>query len=318
MKGLKKTSAGFWVYSPFSLPVHHIACARPVNTSIISLQMRLVSRRLEITNPIIWVACPAACDVALNMNPIQLVYQRTDRFEAYPNVDSEVVRYYDKKLKAAAALTLFVSSSLYRNEAENCRKALYLDHGVDYAMFASAHKAGEIPSDLASIPRPIAGFFGGVDNHTCDISFVKKVVELLPRMSFVFVGSASADIRDLEKRKNVWLLGQKPYEQIPYYGSCFDVAIMPWRQNSWIDACNPVKLKEYLALGKPIVSTPFPELQKYRDIVYEAETPQEFSECLVTAVAEDNSVRIAARRKRVEQDTWDAKARKVLKILSPA
>ncbi len=86
------------------------------------------------------------------------------------------------------------------------------------------------------------------------------------------------------------MLGKKPYEKIPHYGKCFDVAIMPWRQNRWIELCNPIKLKEYLALGKPVVSTSFPELQNYLDVTYTAKTPEEFVRCIKKALAEEISL----------------------------
>ena len=313
--GLKKSDAGFWVYSPFTLPVHHIAWARPLNEMILHYQVRRVVQKLSLNDPIIWVACPAACDTAMKMKKSFLVYQRTDRFEEYPNVDRDIVSKYDEKLKASADLTLFVNSSLFKEERSQCKNAFFLDHGVDYDMFAMAEQNPDKPEDIANIPKPIVGFFGAIDGHTSDMAFVEKVVDLLPHISFVFVGEASSDITGLQKRTNVWFLGQKPYEQIAHYGKCFDVAIMPWRQNRWIEACNPIKLKEYLALGKPIVSTPFTELQKYLDVAYVAKTPKVFAECIEEALAEDNPNQIAARRKMVEKATWDSKAQLVLDAL---
>ena len=315
LRGLRKSDAGFWVYSPFSLPVHHIGPLRKLNEVILRLQLRFVARKLGIRNPVIWVACPAACDVALRIKKTKLVYQRTDRYEEYPNVDTETIRRYDRKLKANADLTVFVNSTLYDEESDQCRKAIYLDHGVDFDMFSTAENSEEVPNDIRDIKKPIVGFFGGIDDHTSDIGFIENVVDLLPHVSFVFVGEASSNITDLQKRENVWLLGQKPYEQIPHYGKCFDVAIMPWRQNRWIEACNPIKLKEYLALGKPIVSTPFAELQKYRDVIYEATTPEEFADCIKKALAEDNPERVAARRSKVKDASWESKAEQVMNEL---
>lgn len=314
-RGLKKSDAGFWVYSPFTLPIHHLALVRPLNEMILRWQVCHVVHKIHMDDPLIWVACPAACDTAIKMKRGLLVYQRTDRFEEYPNVDPDIIRTYDQKLKAAADLTLFVNSLLYEKERSQCKNALFLDHGVDYDMFVMAEQNPCKPEDIENISKPIVGFFGAIDNHTSDIAFIEKVIDLLPQISFVFVGNTSSDISSLQKRKNVQLLGQKPYEQIPHYGKCFDVAIMPWRQNRWIEACNPIKLKEYLALGKPIVSTPFPELQKYRDVVYEAKTPEEFAECVEKALAEDNPDRIAKRRKKVENATWESKAQLVLEAL---
>ena len=316
LKGLKKTDAGFWAYSPFTLPVNHLAWAKQLNEMLLRRQICHVVRKLHLSNPIIWVACPAACDVAIKMRKDLLVYQRTDRYEEYPNVDPDIIREFDQKLKASADLTLFVNSSLYKEERSQCKNAFYLDHGVDFDMFAMAEQNQYKPKDIAGIPKPIVGFFGAIDDHTSDIAFVEKVVDLLPQMSFVFIGKTSLDTTALQKRKNVWLMGYKPYELIPHYGKCFDVAIMPWRQNRWIEACNPIKLKEYLALGKPIVSTPFTELKKYREVIYEADTPEKFAQCIEQALAENNSERIIARRRKVQNATWDNKARLILQELS--
>jgi len=87
---------------------------------------------------------------------------------------------------------------------------------------------------------------------------------------------------------------------------------MPWRQNRWIEACNPIKLKEYLALGKPVVSTPFAELEQYLDVVYQARTPEQFVESIKQALDEDSSERIAQRREKVQNASWDSKAQLVL------
>lgn len=315
LAGLKKSDAGFWVYSPFTLPVHHIPWARRLSEIILSCQINRVARKLQLDNPMIWVACPAACETAIKMRKSSLAYQRTDRYEEYPNVDSKVIQTYDRKLKASADLTVFVSRMLFNEEAYQCKRALYLDHGVDCETFSTAEREQYKPQDISNVPKPIVGFFGGIDSHTSDIDLIGKIVDLLPEMSFVFVGKVSADLSGLRDKKNVWLLGQKPYEQIPYYGKCFDVAIMPWCQNRWIEGCNPIKLKEYLALGKPVVSTPFPELEKYLDVVLTAKTPEEFARCIKKALHEDSPERIAARREKVKNDTWDNKVELLLRQL---
>jgi len=313
--GLKKSDAGFWVYSPFTLPVHHISWARPLNESLLRKQMENVMRKLEIHDPIIWVVCPAACDVAVNMKKAKLIYLKNDVYEEFPNVDIELIRGHDKRLKANADLTIFVSRALYDEESGQCRKAIYLDHGVDFHMFASAAQDPYKPEDIAEIPKPIVGFFGEIADYTVDIGFIEKVIDFLPGKSFVFVGETSVDCSGLVAKENVWMLGKKPYEEIPHYGKCFDVAIMPWRQNRWIELCNPIKLKEYLALGKPVVSTPFTELQSFRDVVHEARNPEDFADGIRKALEEDSPTRVAARRKKVETSTWDSKAELILNKL---
>ncbi len=316
-RGLRKSEAGFWVYSPFLLPVHHIAWMRPFNEVLLRFQLWFVMRKLDIRDPVVWVACPTACNVAAKMKKSQLVYQRADCYEAYPNVDVKMITAYDLKLKAEADLTIFVNMDLYRQERSQCKKEFFLDHGVDFDMFSSAAQVQEEPSDIASIPRPIVGYFGALDEHKLDVDFMEKIVDMKPEISFVFIGKKSPGFSGLSRKKNVWLLGQKDYEQIPHYGKCFNVAMIPWWQNCWTKAANPIKVKEYLALGRPVVSTRvFSEIQNYSDVMYLADTPEEFAECIEKALAEDNPERVEARRKKVQMSTWDSKARIILEELS--
>lgn len=316
LTGLKMSHAGFWVYSPLTLPVHHIGWLRRLNEIILRIQLLLVTHKLGMRNTMVWVACPAACDTAIKMKRELLVYQRTDRHEEYLNVDYDTISKYDQELKAQADMTIFVNSQLYKQERWQCKKAINLDHGVDFETFASAIRHPEKPLDIASIPKPIAGYFGEIDEVKLDIDFIEEIADLLPEVSFVFIGKASLKFYRLADKKNVWLLGHKPYEQIPHYGKCFNVALLPWIQSHWTEAANPIKIKEYLALGKPIISTPvFTQIEQYRDVAYVANTPEEFAHCIVKALSEDSPERIAVRRKKVQYDTWDSKAQIIIKEL---
>jgi glycosyltransferase involved in cell wall biosynthesis len=283
-KGLERVEPNFWVYSPFSLPLHHVGLARFFNDRILLAQVSSAINRVGMSTPIVWVVCPAACEVALRIPRRKLVYLRTDAYELFPNVHFETIKDFDQRLKSCADLTLFVSEELFKQEADTCRRALYLDHGVDYEMFACSRNEVTCPADMVQIPKPIVGYTGSICGHTVDYTLIGELADLLPQMSFAFVGKVYDNLPFIGK-KNVWILGQKSYADVPNYGRMFDVTIMPWRQTDWIKACNPVKLKEYLALGKPIVSTPFPELEKYSGLIYVAKTPCEFAACIKKALA---------------------------------
>ncbi len=314
--GLKKTEEGFWVYSPFSLPVHHIRWAKYLNDVILYMQIKVVSWRLGIKNPVVLVANPAAVDVAIKLQKRALVYQRTDRFEEADGVDVNVIKRCDHLLKSKADLTIFVNTKLYEDESGQCRKPLFLDHGVDYELFASAKEVKNTPSDIADIPLPIVGYFGAIYDHSFDIALVEEVAKILPEMSFVFIGTVHEEYDSLFDLKNVWKLGQKDYYQIPDYGKCFDVAILPWANNRWTEASNPIKIKEYLALGKPLVCTPyFSEAQRYLEVIYLAENSKEFAERIKQALLEDCSEKVTARRDKVKQASWESKAQMILSEL---
>jgi glycosyltransferase involved in cell wall biosynthesis len=191
-----------------------------------------------------------------------------------------------------------------------------MDHGVDFERFSEADADPTVPDDLRDVPRPIIGFFGGIDDHTFDLDFMARVAAMRPQYSFVFVGRTSIDCTPMTRLPNVTMLGQRPYDQIPRYGRCFDVCLMPWRQNRWIEACNPIKLREYLALGKPIVSTPFPELESWGDAAYVASSSGEFALAIDRALADRSPGLIEKQRQRVASASWLGRARHLLEVLT--
>lgn len=314
-RGLVRAEPNFFVYSPVTAPVHHLPGARSLNQLFLRMQMRLAIRRAGLRKPLVWVNCPAACGAALALKRTALVYQRTDRYEDYPGVDREQIGIYDRTLKQNADLTFYSSESLYEAEKDQCRKAAYVEHGVDNERFASAENDPQTPADLQNIKRPIVGFFGGIDKHTFDVRLMADVIERMPEASFVFVGNASVGCESLSKNANAHLLGKRSYEEIPHYGKCFDVCIMPWNQNDWIKACNPIKLKEYLALGKPVVSTPFPELEHYNGVVRSAKSADEFAAAIRESLAQSDPELPARRRERVREHSWRSKAQQILELI---
>ena len=315
-KGLKPSGIeNLMIYSPFTMPVHHIPLVRRFNHDILNYQILYQMRRLGFSNPLVWVTCPAAAPVAVNLARTKLVYQRSDCYEQLPGVDSAQVEKYDKLLKKHADLVIYVNKEFMAREINDCKKALFLDHGVDYEFFAGALENSYIPPEMQQIPHPILGFYGNIDEHTTDISLVEKVACLLKDFSIVLVGNSSLNLSSLASRRNVYLLGQKPYDQIPHYAKCFDVCFMPWQQNEWIQACNPIKLKEYLALGKPIVSTPFKELGSYDGLVMVAPDAASFADAVIKTFRQNCPELISQRQSRVSGSTWDVKARRVLRAL---
>jgi glycosyltransferase involved in cell wall biosynthesis len=220
----------------------------------------------------------------------------------------------DKKLRACADLVLYCSRMLFDEEAGSCRQAAFVDHGVDFDQFSAAgDDATTEPEDVKSIAHPRVGYVGSMDAHTFDPKLFNEVVRLLPDMQFVMVGSSSLPV-DWCTASNVHFLGQKDYSEVARYMAACDVLIMPWNNSDWIKACNPIKLKEYLATGRPVVTTPFDELKAWSDIVRVAEEADAFA-AQIRAAVDENCDR-AALRDRVRHETWAAKANAVRITLS--
>jgi glycosyltransferase involved in cell wall biosynthesis len=243
-----------------------------------------------------------------------LVYQRTDKFEEYSEQTRDYVVAADRWLSEHADLVLYASTVLYEEERMRNAHNLLVRHGVELAHFdpEKAERLAE-PADMVNISRPIVGFFGEIESDTMDMALLGEVIRALPDVSFVFVGRVVAPPEPLLGLSNVHFLGKKPYENVPQYGIRFDVAILPWKQNWWTFYSNPIKIKEYLALGLPIVSTAFPEALHYKDVMYGAHTAKDFTAGIREALAGRPVGTVESRRARVSEDTWERATLRIAK-----
>jgi glycosyltransferase involved in cell wall biosynthesis len=309
-RGLVRASPTLSVLTPIALPGRiGIRLTRP----LLAHAVRRAAARQGITRPLVWVACPTAAEVVDALDPVRVVYQRTDRYECFADVDGEQIAHYDDWLKARADLTVFCSRFLHEREAAECAAALRIDHGIDAERFERAGAGDEPePVDLASIARPRAGFIGGIDAHTFDPELFVHVARRLPDVQFVLVGACSLP-RHWCPLPNVHWLGQRPFDEVHRYMASCDVLLMPWRRSRWIEACNPIKLKEYLATGRPVVATEFPELDRYRAHVRVATDAPAFAAAVREAI--DGAHDGTAGQALVRDESWTVQARTVIETL---
>jgi glycosyltransferase involved in cell wall biosynthesis len=267
---------GFHVMSPLPLPLYGSPVTRAINAAFVRAQVRLVCLLLRIRKPVIMVTIPTAWDVVRPMRRTALVYNRSDRHSDFPEGDRATLEALEQQLLEHSDSVLYVSRSLMAEESRYTGdRAAFLDHGVDVDHFRPRPES-EQPADIRQIPGPRIGFFGALDDFVVDFDLVERVAAELPEASLVLIGDSTYPMERFAGYGNVHWLGRRPYEEIPAYGSAFDVAIMPWVDTPWIHRSNPIKLKEYLALGLPVVSTEFAELDGYRDRVRAATDPAAF------------------------------------------
>ncbi|MGH4023618.1 MAG: WecB/TagA/CpsF family glycosyltransferase [Pseudonocardiaceae bacterium] len=305
----------YFVMSPLPLPFYRMRWLRTLGAVLVRAQVRAVCRALGIRAPVIVTTLPTAWDVVRPMQRHSLVFNRSDRHSEFPESDRATIERLERELLRDADHVLYVSRSLLASEqALTGDRAHFLDHGVDIEHFRRRETA-ELPADLAEIPEPRVGFFGALDDYLVDFDLLERVAAELPDVSLVLIGDATHPMDRFEKYPNVHWLGFRPYEQIPAYGSGFAVGIMPWLDNPWIAHANPVKLKEYLALGLPVVSTPFAELAHYTDRVRVAATSADFVAAIRSALADGGPGTPQARRGSVLDASWTARSDELIGLV---
>ncbi len=308
---------GFHVLTPVLLPLYGSAAGRALNARLVAWQVRSACRKLGLDAPVCIVTIPTAADVVRHVPHRRLVYNRSDLHSAFTETDQEQIRTLERSLLSGADAVLYVSRSLMEAERElTGDRAHFLDHGVDVEHFRRRGPEEE-PPDLATVPHPRIGFFGGLDSYLVDFDLLERVGREIAEAHLVLVGDADCSMARFEALPNVHWLGYRPYEDIPRYGSGFDVAVMPWLRNAWIEHANPIKLKEYLALGLPVVSTDFPEVRHYQEWVDVAADPDEFVGYLRKALRDPGDgagAGAAERREYVRYATWDARAHELMEL----
>lgn len=300
------------VMSPVVLPFYGNAFLRALNARLVRWQVLAVLRRMGIVSPHAIVTIPTAWDVVKGMHTSSVLANRSDRYSAFEETDQDAIRAMELQLLANSDAALFVSHRLLDEERDLTRgDAIFLGHGVDFEHFASA-RGSEPPSDIASVPAPRIGFFGGLDDYVIDFPLLKAIAQRLPGASLVLIGDSTYPMDELVALPNVHWLGPRPYAEIPRYGAAFDVAIMPWSDSDWIQYCNPIKLKEYLALGLPVVSTDYPEVDLVADVVDVGKDHDSFIAALERALAGDGRGTVESRQAFVRGDSWASRAQMVV------
>ncbi len=310
LRWLRKVPEGLWVMTPINVPLYGSPVARALNRLLLILQLRLVMLLLNLRDPIVWVAMPTAADIVNSLGAKLLVYQVSDKYDF--NEDSalsrDVIRDMDSRLKQRAAVVMYSGRKLYE-EAET-RHRYFLEQAVDYERFANLPP--ETPPDIAAIPRPVLGYVGGVDWYTMDVPLIEQVARLRPDWHWVFIGSKSNVVQ--VSAPNIHFLGPKPYSELPRYYRHVDVCVLPWNQhNVFTSYGSAIKVREYLATGKPVVISPLyeylnmPGVKIYRSV-------DEFIALIDEALSCDTPRERQSRQDAVRNCTWDVRAKEVASL----
>ena len=278
--------------------------------------LRNILRRYRVdVDPILWVSLPPDVPLLQYFKSSITVYDCMDNYPAfYPNLVQQRLINIENKLLESVDIVFASSDGLYQRCITHNQNTHLVRNGVSPYFFNVDSKT---PAHIEHIPKPRVGYIGTI-GHWVDIQLLTQTAKALPDIQFVFVGPIEVDVQQLAALPNVHLLPPQPHTDMPYYVQAFDVCIIPFKTNALTDAVNPVKLYEYMALGKPIVSTPLPEVQYYETLLYIGTTTASFVDNIRFALheaAEPQASIIKQRQNITGQHTWQKRAATIQDIM---
>jgi glycosyltransferase involved in cell wall biosynthesis len=305
--GLKTPRPNLHVLTPLVVPLPSSDSARKLNRMLLIKQIRRALRKLGNGDVQFWTFTPDVGYLLGSFGEEKVIYYCVDDHSQFTGYDVEQVLAEEEELCRRSDLVITTSMSLQEAKAEFNANTVMVPHGVDYDHFARAitDDLAE-PDDLVGIPHPRLGFFGLLRDWV-DLDLVTEVARRRPDWHFVMVGDATFDLSPY-RLPNVHFLGRKPYEDLPAYCRGFDVGLIPFKINELTLAVNPIKLREYLAAGLPVVSTPLPEVVLYEQWVRIAGDASEHVAALTQAIEDGkNAENVSQRSQAMSRETWRSK-----------
>ncbi len=268
--------------------------------------------------PLLWVYSPVTVDLVDLIPHEGLVYDCVDRHSAYGGLmDPELVDRMELELAAKTDMTFATAQGLAERLREAQSATRCIPNGADFDRFVQASQPQPMPEDLKEIPKPIFGFVGALQPCIA-YSYIEAAAKARPDWSFVLIGNEKpgADLAELKKLSNVHFLGLRKNAELPRYLAHFDACLNLFASGDLSKDVSPLKFYEYLATGKPIVSTMQPDqVLFYGPLIHIAGSETEFVACCQEALADTQPERALARIAAGKDCSWDRRVEQICQVL---
>lgn len=298
------------VLAPKVLPWHLSPPVARFNQWSLTRDIRRAIGRHSRGDVVLVTGSPPSANVVGQLGEIASVYFCMDDFLELPGTSPRMMDLCERALLRKVDAVVATAARLVERKRSASGRGYYLPQGVNYEHFAAPRP---VPPDMAALPRPIIGFAGGV-GAAIDAPTIQALARANASGSLVLVGPVHGDTSTLYA-PNVYLLGARSYAELPAYVQAFDVGIIPYVENDWTRAVDPLKLLEYLAAGIPVVTSPLPEVEKYRNVVRIASLGDPFAVAAMEAAMGEAPVARERARSVARANTWDSRAARFLEIV---
>ena len=267
-----------------------------------------------------WYYTPMMFEFSRHLKPVAVVYDCMDQLSNFKNAPPELVEREAELLKAAD-LVFTGGRSLYEAKKDLHPSVHAFPSSIDVSHFSRALSVTEDPTDMAVVPHPRIGFVGVIDERM-DTALLNEIAEKLPEMQFILIGPVvKIEESDLPRRDNIHYLGPKTYEELPSYIGRWDVAMMPFAMNESTRYISPTKTPEYLAAGRPVVSTPIRDVVSpygEKGLVHIAANADEFADAIRVALSEDGGDRKRRADAFLSESSWDTTFDEMSRLIETA
>jgi glycosyltransferase involved in cell wall biosynthesis len=338
-QGVRKVAPNIHVCSPVVLPPFGPGWRRAANRRLFLPLLLRTAAKLGMSEPLIWTYLPNDTTVEL----IRLQRQRGSRGLVYYCVaDFTQLTPSVEQLEESENEIVASSDVVFTNCLELSRKFAPLNpnghvfpFGVNLDAFPYDHRPGDaavrsnghggLPRDssaaalIGHLPKPVIGYMGGLHRHV-DFGLIREMALSRPNWSWVCVGALQAALGDLEDLPNVHMIGERPHSELVDYVKQFDVCIVPYVNSAYTATVVPTKINEYLAVGKPVVSTALPPVcdfnNEHRILITTTAEPESFLNAIAQALAMPTDEETRLRRRRVaELGDWDRRFREMCQLI---
>ena len=251
-----------------------------INQKLLSFSIKRAAKKIGIKNPLLWIySVNSVLLLGAFGEKFSIYYCIEDFFLEKPYFRRQRLMYaLEEELLKKADMSIACTKSLWEDRRFRHPNIYFLRNGVDSDMFNSSPETNPLPFDLASVPQPRIGFMGTLDSRI-DTELLLFLAQSRKSWNFILIGSnllSRARRAALRTLPNVLLLGFKPHRQLAGYISAFSTCLIPYHTNKFSRSIFPIKTLEYLASGKPVVSTNLPELEELKSVVYLSRNKEEF------------------------------------------
>jgi glycosyltransferase involved in cell wall biosynthesis len=318
---IQRVSDQLIVYTPPAFPPfgQKVPWIRQLNTALLVSLIKGIVERVAFKGFILGIAWPLWAGTVKGLRPLLSYYDCSDDYSTFPGLKAnrEMLKRSEKELLGAVDLVFCSSQGLQGAMSRLHRNCFLIPNGVDMTSFAPESSGKVPPPDMQGIPKPILGYVGTIGEWV-DFDGLIGLARARPDWSIVLIGPLTTGRFSslMAGAPNIHWLGEKEYKRLPAYLTLFDVCLIPFKMDEFTEKIYPTKFHQYLDAGKPVVSSPLPELAPFGPWVEFYSDVKEMERKVERSLREDSQEKTLERRKVASENSWDRRVDSMIQVFN--